>query len=310
MNLALLDIGGTEIKAARLSLTETALKSGVVLPALTDKLSVPTDASKGGPAVMEKAKGLLQSMAPFDCIGISTAGQVDFKTGHIRYANANIPGYTGFPVREFMAKAFSCPVSVENDVNAAALGELHFGVGQIEGLRDFLCLTVGTGIGGAVLQNGHLLRGVYGCAGEFGATVTHADVRLKLRAEDEMAGCFERYASTTALVREASLVDASLTNGRILFTQLHRQEIQGVLDAWLDELAMGLTTLVHILNPSAVVLGGGIMKESLLLPKLEKKLSEQIFPSFQPLRLYRAALGNDAGLWGAAALALGLVGEA
>ncbi len=304
MNIALLDIGGTEIKAACLMGKDIA---SIKEANLLDKISVATEADLGAFAVMERAKGLLAKMAPFDCIGISTAGQVDFKSGSIRYANPNLPGYTGFPVREYMAEFFNCPVSVENDVNAAALGEFYFGVGLTEGLEDFLCLTIGTGIGGALLQGGRLQRGIYGCAGEFGAMITHADTRRQFMAEDEMSGCFERYASTTALVRKASEIDPSIQNGRILFTHMNRPEIQAVFDAWLDEMAMGLASLVHIFNPAAFVLGGGIMKQDVLLPALEKKLEEHVFPSFLLIRLYRAVLGNDAGLWGAAALALGLV---
>lgn len=135
MKIVAVDIGGTAIKAG--------LWNGVEL---TEKKEWETQASLGGEHLMERVKELIHTYTGFDAIGISTAGEVNTEDGSIFYANSNIPGYTGMPVKKILEEEFHVPVAVENDVNAAALGELHSGAGM--GSSDFLCLTYGTGVGG------------------------------------------------------------------------------------------------------------------------------------------------------------------
>ena len=143
MKIAVIDIGGTMIKAG-------VFEKGKV----TGMQSVPTEALLGGKAVIEKAAELVRSMPSCSAIGISTAGQVDMKTGNIIYANDNFPGYTGARVRSVFERKFGVSVAVENDVNAAAVGEGKYGAGRKR--KDFLMLTYGTGIGGAIVLDGKL----------------------------------------------------------------------------------------------------------------------------------------------------------
>ena len=110
MKIAVLDIGGTAIKSGIWDGNEIGMFR-----------EWETRASEGGKALMERAKAILHGCGSFDAIGISTAGQVDTSAGKIHYANDNIPGYTGMPVREILEQEFHVPVAVENDVNAAAL---------------------------------------------------------------------------------------------------------------------------------------------------------------------------------------------
>lgn len=141
MKTMVLDIGGTAIKSA-------IAQNGV----LSSVRETPTRSSLGGAYVMSQAKEIISSYKDtyaFERIGISTAGQVNPVKGSIIYANHNIPGYTGTPVKEIMEDFFHVPVAVENDVNAAAIGEACYGAGKEE--KDFVCLTYGTGVGGAVL---------------------------------------------------------------------------------------------------------------------------------------------------------------
>lgn len=287
MRIAALDIGGTSIKSGIWDGQGT-----------TELKEQDTNAKLGGPYVMERALEILKSYGTFDAIGISTAGQVDWEQGSIRYANENIPGYTGMQIRQILEKEFSVPVAVENDVNAAAQGEGIFGAGK--GADSFLCLTYGTGVGGAIVMNGQVYRGSCFSAGEFGAMVMHPE---DVREGDPFSGCYEKYASTTALVREAKKLDPSLENGRRIFEKIGRPEVKAVVDAWTDEIVHGLVTLIHIFNPSVVVLGGGVMAQPYVLSQVREKTMNRIMSSFRNVRLEQAALGNQAGLLGAAYLA-------
>lgn len=290
MNLLVIDIGGTEIKGALLR------ENGATLEKIP---TIPTQAEEGAARILERIIEHVKDYE-FDGIGIATAGQVEIRDGSIRYANPNIPGYTGTPVKQIFEERFQVPVHVENDVNAAALGELHFGVGKDGKAQDFLCITVGTGVGGAIIHEGKLHRGFYGGAGEFGHLITHAATRLAGDGSDEMAGCYEVYASTTALVRISQAVDPSLTDGRKVFAKFDDPKVKAVIDEWIGELAMGIVSLIHAWGPEMILFGGGIMREPYIMETLEELLDRHVFSSFMPVKLRRAELGSDANLWGAA----------
>lgn len=290
MNLLVIDIGGTEIKGA---LIERETMTMEKIPTLA------TQAMDGAQRIVQRIMDHIEGY-DFDAIGIATAGQVDIRDGSIRYANPNIPDYTGTPLKQIFESRFQVPVAVENDVNAAAIGELHFGAGKDGQARDFLCITVGTGIGGAVIHEGKLHRGYYGGAGEFGHLITHAEERLMADDSDEMAGCYEVYASTTALVRQSMAVDPSLTDGRKVFAKFDDPKIKQVIDEWIGELAMGLVSLIHAWGPEMILFGGGIMREPYIMEHMKELLDRHVFPSFMPVKLRQAKLGSDANLWGAA----------
>ncbi len=287
MRVMALDIGGTSIKA------------GVVVNGRLERLrETPTPAARGGEAVLRLVEVLAASEAGFDRIGVSTAGQVDPETGVILFANENLPGYTGMRVRERLEARFGVPAAVENDVNAAAIGEMQFGAAR--GERDFLCLTYGTGIGGAVVIGGTLYHGSGCSAGEFGHLLTHPD---GLPCGCGGRGCYESYAAVSALVREASRLDPLLSSGRAVFARRAEPAVQAVIDAWAREISYGLVSLIHCFNPACVVLGGGIMQEPWLAARLPELVRPQLMPAYRAVRLRPAALGNAAGLLGAAWLA-------
>lgn len=289
MKIATLDIGGTSIKAGR-------FQEGK----LAQVREYDTDAKLGGDHVIKKAIEILEGFPEIDRIGISTAGQVDSKAGKIRYANSNIPGYTGMEIKKILEGRLKVPVAVENDVNAAAIGEAVFGAGR--GISHFLCLTYGTGVGGAIVIDRKIYTGHQFSAGEFGAMVVHASDRNS--KEDMFSGCYERYASTTALVKKALQVDESLKNGRIIFSRLEEEKVKKVVEEWILEIIYGLTTLIHIFNPACVVLGGGIMGQTYVIERIQELLYDNIMPSFHEVMIKQAELGNTAGLLGAAQCAL------
>lgn len=289
MRIAVIDIGGTKIK------------SGIWE---NDKINeireTDTNASLGGPYVMQKMLEILEEYQDFQAVGISTAGQVDSDKGMILYANENIPNYTGTLIKEMVEKKFHVPVAVQNDVNSAAIGEAFYGAGK--GTKDFLCLTYGTGIGGAIVMNGEIYCGSGYSAGEFGGIVTHPEDRNP--SEDMFSGCYEKYASTTALVGRVREGFPDLKNGRDIFKQIEVPEICEIVDRWMDEIVYGIISLVHIFNPSLIILGGGIMEQTYVVSGIQKKIREQIIPSFLNVKIVPAKLGNTAGMLGAAREAL------
>ncbi|MBS6396350.1 MAG: ROK family protein [Clostridiales bacterium] len=293
MRIAALDIGGTSIKSGIWNGEE-----------ITEQKEWDTNASRGGAYLMERVSEILRTCGSFDAIGISTAGQVDRSKGSIYYANDNIPNYTGMEIRRILEEEFGVPVEVENDVNAAALGELHFGAAK--GADSFLCLTYGTGVGGAIVIDGKVFSGHSYSGGGFGGIVIHPE---DMRPDEEFSGCYEKCASTTALVRRVKEVDASLDNGRKIFESFERPEVRRQIDEWIDEIVCGLVTLIHIFNPSDILLGGGVLAQPYIIGEVRRRVEERISPGFRGTRLVQTSLGNQAGLMGAAWLACERMGK-
>ncbi len=288
MNILVFDIGGT------------AIKYGVCAGGrLLHSAETPTRAHLGGRRILETLNSLIAQETGYEAIGVSTAGQVNAAEGSILYANSNIPDYTGCQIRRELEARFHVPVAVENDVNAAALGEAVYGSGR--DIPSFLCLTYGTGIGGAIIENHRIYHGSGYSAAEFGSIITHCDA--KLAGSDFWDGCYERYASATALVNAARRYDTRLTDGRKIFQALDDPRVMEILDRWTDELMAGLASLIHIFNPTCVILGGGIMSQPLVFQKIDERRGRFIMPSFNHVKIRPALLGNQAGLLGAYSLA-------
>lgn len=287
MRIAVLDIGGTSIKSGVWNGNN-----------LKEQQEWETQAEQGGVYLMERVKFILHTCVPFDAIGISTAGQVNTVNGSIYYANDNIPGYTGMEIKNILEEEFHVPVAVENDVNAAALGELHYGAGR--GSRNFLCLTYGTGVGGAIVLDGNVYNGTTFSAGSFGGIIVHPE---KIFLGEEFSGCYEKYASTTALVRQVRKIDSNLDDGRKIFQAFERPEIKNCIDGWIDEVVYGLVSLIHIFNPSLILLGGGILNQKYIIIEIKKRIAGIISSSFLKMEIRQTELGNYAGLMGAAWLA-------
>ena len=290
MRILAIDIGGTAIKSA------IANEKGEII----DLKEHPTNAKEGGPAVMKTALEIAHTYQNFECIGISTTGQVDPKQGVIVYANENVPRYTGTNVKKIFEDEFHILTCVENDVNCAAVGETHYGAGR--GLKDLLCITYGTGVGGAIVINRQIYGGAHGLAGEFGHLITHPNGK---QCGCGQHGCYEQYASTTALVREARRVDPRLVNGRLIFEEWHKGNvaIRMIVDDWIDEIVVGLVTLIHIFNPNGIILGGGVLSEPYIESEINRRIYKRVMESYSDFRVVKAELKNTAGLLGASVIA-------
>ncbi|WP_019637912.1 ROK family protein [Paenibacillus fonticola] len=260
-----------------------------------------TESRQGGPHVMARLMDKIAEYGDFDAIAISTAGQVDSQAGIIVFANENIPDYTGMKVKAMLEERFHKPVKVENDVNAAALGEAFFGAARH--LSDFLCLTYGTGIGGAIVIDRKIYKGANGVAAEFGHILTHA---ADGNRHGEPLPFYEKFASTTALVQKARQVDPDCTNGKILFEKLGQGsgQLEQVVHAWVNEVAYGLASIIHIFNPSAIIVGGGVMEQECLIHLIEARTKAIVMESYRGVEILKASLGNKAGVLGAASLFL------
>jgi predicted NBD/HSP70 family sugar kinase len=287
MKILAFDIGGT------------ALKYGIVDENfnISDIHEIPSDAEKGGAGLVAKLKEIFESYDGIDRVGISTAGQINPNDAFVIHALENFPGFSGTSFKEIFTDGYGVPVAAGNDVNCAAMGEAQFGAAR--GLDNFLCLTYGTGVGGAIYMDGRVIIGDTCSAGEFGHIRTHVGGN---KCPCGGYGCYEAYASTTALVRRCSPILGHETNGREIFepSVFSNPEIKFQIDEWIDEIVIGLVSLCNIFNPPAIVVGGGIMNEEYVRNEVDRKLHEILMPNFRKVKLLKAQLGNKAGMLGAA----------
>lgn len=251
--------------------------------------------------VMREAEAFVAREGAQLCgVGISATGQIDDRKGVVIGTNGKIPGYEGARLCGEARERFGVPAAALNDANAAALGEWFAGRGR--GCDHLLMVTLGTGVGGGIVEHGRVLGGARGIAGELGHFTLYQD---GAPCPCGKRGCFESYASTTALVRaaQARFSDPAL-DGRAIFARAAAGDpaMQSLLDGWIGDIAAGLSGLVHIFNPELVLIGGGVSaQERLLIDPLRERVLTQVMPRFaEGLRIERAQLGNDAGLIGAA----------
>lgn len=287
MRILTFDIGGTFIKYG---VCNEEFK-------LLETHKVPTDAQKGGQVLIEKIIGIIESYNDIDRVAISTAGQVDSENGIVVYSTGNIPYYTGMMVKKIVENKTGIPTFVENDVNAAAMGEAMFGAGK--GHSDFICLTYGTGIGGAIYLNNKLYKGVGSSAGELGHMIIHSGGRQCTCGGE---GCYECYASAKALITAVNkVVDEPLDAFQIFEKEnFERPEVRSEIDKWVDEIIVGLINIVYTFNPPLIVLGGGIMNEDYIIDLIDRKIYNKLMENYRNVNIVRSKLGNTAALLGVA----------
>ena len=249
-----------------------------------------------------------------DWIGVGSPGVIDKAAGQVELA-ANL-GFQGAPVRQLLQALTGKPVYVDNDANAAAYGEFLAGVGR--GADSLVMITIGTGIGGGIILGGKIWSGFRYGGAELGHMVIRAGGR---RCTCGREGCMEAYCSATGLIqttREAmegapdSLLwqiggDLDGVSGRTAFQAADRGDAaaQAVLERYIDDFACGVANVINLLQPEVIAIGGGISREGerLVGPIRERALRVVMSRhSPQNTRILPAALGNDAGIIGAAFL--------
>ena len=285
MRILALDIGGTDIKYGIINESFDILEAH----------KTPTNAHLGGAHIIDTIIDISKNYSNIDKIAISTAGQVDSHSGVIVYATDTIPNYTGTRLKEAVEKETGIVTVVENDVNSAAYGEAHFGAGK--GYDSFICLTYGTGLGGAIFLNGDVFKGSGFSAGEMGHIITHAGGKACTCGGN---GCYEQYASTSALLRAVNEISPTPLDSFEIFSKMNSDEkIKSAVDSWIDEIIIGLISIIYTFNPPLIILGGGIMNEEYIINSINERLTSRLMESFRNVKIKRATLGNKASMLGA-----------
>lgn len=306
------DLGGTTIKIAFFNFYGEVLH----------KWEIPTDVSNEGKnittdiakAIDGKLDELGRTKSNILGIGIGAPGPVNLNTGGI-YEAVNLGWKNEYPLQDLLEVETSLPVAVDNDANCAALGEMWKGAGN--GAKDIVCVTLGTGVGGGVITNGEIVHGKSGAAGEIGHIASIPEGGAPCNCGK--TGCLETIASATGIVRLA-LEELKLGGQKGQLSTIYQQAGQvtakdvfdtaregdeialKVIETVACHLGLGLANIANLLNPEKIVIGGGVSKAgSVLLDPVKERFLQFSFPRVaQSTDIALAALGNDAGVIGAA----------
>ena len=306
-----IDVGGTNVKLALVSPDGKIIYSN----------SIPTHAEMGYEYTINNIKEAIHTLMKetdsraedIQGIGFGFPGQVDYKSGVVRLA-PNIPGWVDIPIAKMIEDEFHIPTRVDNDVRCAALGELNFGAGK--GCENLICITVGTGIGSGLIINGKLVRGASNAAGEIG--------HIKLQMHDGPicgcgdTGCMEAFASGPSIV---AMAENYILGGKSTkFRELANPDItpyivyeaaktgdpvaKRIFNVIGEYIGIGLSSVINLLNPEKVIIGGGVAAsgEYLLNPIKETVKKRAMKIAGEAVEIVPAQLGNTAGVIGASML--------
>lgn len=286
-----IDLGGTAIKLGLFTSDGTCLQS----------LIVPTPQPPIPEAVMAVMVDAITQIDPTEAaiaIGIGTPGPAD-AAGRIAKIAINLEGWYNVPVADYLEAKIGKPTIVANDANCAGLGEAWLGAGRP--YQNFLLLTLGTGVGGAIILNGRLFVGHQGAAGELGLITFNPDGP---KCNSGNQGSLEQFVSVTAIRRRTGKEPAQLS-------ALAKAGNAEALTFWQEygrHLGIGLTSLIYVLTPEAIVIGGGVSASAeFFLPSVVAEIERRVQPASRlGLQILPAELGNSAGIVGAAKLALSM----
>jgi glucokinase len=290
-----IDLGGTKIALGVVDAGGKILVKGSAPTPRGDPLAVVGKAREIAAAFGHELEGV-------GALGIALPGILDSR-GEILESSPS-SSWTMVPFTSLFAREFNLPAAAENDANACAIAEARFGAGK--GLKSFFWMTVSTGVGGAFFLDGKPLRGFHGMAGEIGHLVVRPRGRLCTCGN---SGCLEAEAAGPAWVAKAAqarpgwIADAAaIARGARAGDEL----CLGIVDDVADALARGIASVLNLLDPEAVFLGGGVAGASdLLVPRIKNLLPSLVVAgATRMIRIEPSALGYDAALLGAAALGL------
>jgi glucokinase len=306
-----IDIGGTKVAAGLVT------PDGVVHFPKT----VPTQAQEGGEAVMARVIDLALDLTRTAAsepglrpaaVGVGTGGMVVLTEGSISFGTSAIPGWSGMPVKARLTSAVGLPVQVENDGNAMVLGEAIFGAGA--GCSIVVGITVGTGIGGGITLDQHIFHGAHGFSNNIGHMVLKYNGRM---CPCGKKGCLEAYASATAMTasfkarvgKDRLQAEFGLDPKNFGVKEISRLAGSGVLEAvevlkqGAVYLGIGIASIINLLDPDVVVVGGGAAQSGdLYFSQLQSTAAERVLPGFTHISVVPARLSTWANLIGAACI--------
>lgn len=306
-----IELGGTNIAAAVVD------EYGVIYGRAKKKTNAPRDYKEIFDDMAECARTAAKESGlnfekDIESVGIGCPGAIDKVSGVVEFSN-NL-GFYNIPIADYMEKKLSKKVYVENDANAAAWGE--FLVGSGKNTNNMVLITLGTGVGSGIVENGRLIRGAYGKGAEIGHMVMQIGGE---RCTCGRHGCFETYASATALINQTKAAMKknpdcdmwTICNGKLSKvdgqTAFKAKDTiaRKVVKEYLEYLAEGVVNIINIFQPEVVCIGGGISHEGdKILTPVKKMINNKSFARFgkEQSKVGLATLGNDAGIIGAALL--------
>ena len=306
-----IDLGGTNIAAAVVD------ENGMIYGRSKRKTDAPRSCNLIFDDMAKCAKDAAKESGlsfekDIEAVGIGCPGAINTDEGTVEFSN-NL-GFYDAPIVKYMKKALSKKIYVENDANAAAWGEFLAGCGKYT--NNFVMVTLGTGVGSGIVENGRLLRGAYGKGAEIGHMVIHEGGE---KCTCGRRGCFEAYASATALIKQTKKAmkenpdsemwkicggKISSVDGRTAF-EAKDETAKKVVKDYLGFLSEGIVNIVNIFQPEIVCIGGGISHEGKkILTPVKQMIKTKSFARFGKVQtsVSLAELGNDAGIIGAALL--------
>ncbi|WP_221567197.1 ROK family protein [Alkalihalobacillus sp. TS-13] len=286
-----IDIGGTAIKGA---IVDENRK-------IHHQITTLTNVAEGREGILASLittiDRLLEKEKDIVGVGIGTAGRVNVKTGEVVYSTANLPGWQGINLHDFIENTYALPAVIDNDANAALAGEWW---NKEETYDSVTFLTLGTGVGGANMINRNIFRGNHWNGGEWGHVILYPGGRP---CNCGNSGCIEQYLSGTALLSLTNEHSGNRTykNGAEVFEAFHTGDktIQPVVERYLNDLALVIYNLSVSIDPEVVIIGGGVIESK---DKWWQTFQQKLAEKEVKLDVLAATLGNKAGMIGSTKL--------
>jgi len=304
------DIGGTHLRAATIDCHGRFVSQ---LKQRTPQTKSPQDITNAITAALTQFQNEGGARNGIRALSVVVPGTLDVKTGTIITA-PNLSSLAGFNLSRALTETLRLPVMLENDANGAAIGEMWRGAAR--GCRHIVCVTLGTGVGGGIVLNGKVWHGANNSAGEIGHMCVEPFGGVACACGSR--GCLEVYASATAIVRMSREARPRYPNSLSSVTEdftaedVYRAGKQGdqlaieVFRRMGSYLGVGLANLINILNPEAIVIGGGVASAwDLFAKEMQSQVNKHAFPLPAQVKIVPAECGDDAGLLGAARLGFG-----